>query len=550
MAFEVEHDWQASLATPRPRVGERAKTNLLLLLCTLWICLGLVGHHPWKPDEAQSISAVKHILDGGGWTVPVIAGEPNLTHPPLYYLTAAGSAALFSPWLEMHDAARLVTGLWMALTLLMVGMTGREMWGVGEGRQTAFIFLGSIGLVYSAHLLTPEVAGLAGYAMTFHGLALARRRPWRAAPLIGSGFGIAFLGTGLLPVTILLLTALLLLLFPNWRRTSYLASLGTGLVIALAWFAAWLIPLWQQAPELLHAWLHTGNHALDNDNLMYFVKTLTWFAWPALPLAAWSLWHFRRHLWQRPQFQLCVMLLLVMLLMLGLGAKSRDILAMPLLLPLAVMGAAAVEELRRGAASALDWFGIMLFGTLAFLVWLGWFAMMTGFPPKLAERMHELSQAYVPQFGWLAFLAALALTLTWLFVVLKAKRSNRAAVTDWAVGITMAWGLLMTLWLPWLDAAKGYHLMFADMAKHLPAEYSCVATRGVGSHQRALLHYYLDIRSRPYAAMQRQECDLYLLQDERRPKFDRPGPEWQLLWQGHRPSDRHERFHLYRHAPA
>lgn len=550
MAFEVEHDWQASLATPRPRVGERAKTNLLLLLCVLWIGLGLVGHQPWKPDEAHSISAVKHILAGGSWVVPVVAGEPDLSSPPLYYLSAAGSAALFSPWLPMHDAARLASGLWLALTLLMVGMTGREMWGMGEGRQTVFLFLGSIGLIYSAHLLTPEVAGLAGYAMTFYGLALSRRRPWRAAPLIGSGLGIAFLGSGLLPVKILLLTALLLLLFPNWRRKSYLVSLGTGLLFSLPWFAAWLVPLWQQAPELLRAWLHAGKHALDNDSLVYFAKTLTWFTWPALPLAAWSLWHFRRHLWQRPQFQLAVVLLLVMLLMLGLGAKSRDILALPLLLPLAVMGAAAVEELKRGAASALDWFGIMLFGTLAFLVWLGWFAMMTGFPAKLAERMRVLSEAYVPSFDWPMFLAALGLTLIWLFAVLKAKRSNRAAVTDWAVGITMVWGLLMTLWLPWLDAAKGYHLMFADMAKQLPTEYACLATRGVGGHQRALLHYYLDIRSRPYPAMQRLECDLYLLQDERKPKLDRPGTEWQLIWQGRRPSDRHERFYLYRYQPG
>lgn len=551
MAFEVEHDWQASLATPKPSIGERAKTNLLLLLCALWITLGLVGHHPWKPDEAQTISAVKHLLDGGNWVVPEIAGTPTLKQPPLYYLSAAGSAYLFSPWLPMHDAARLATGVWMALTLLMVGMTGREMWGRGEGRQTTFIFLGSIGLIYSAHILTPEVAGLAGYAMAFYGLALARRRPWRSAPLIGSGLGIAFLGSGLLAVTILLITALLLpLLFPNWRRRSYLTSLATGLLIAVPWFAAWLYPLWQQAPDLLLDWLRAGKHVLDDANLAYFSKTLTWFTWPALPLAAWSLWHYRQNLLQRPQFQLGLTFLLVTLLMLGLGSQSRDILALPLLLPLAVMGSAAVDELRRGTASALDWFGVMLFGFLGFLVWLGWFAMMTGLPAKLATRMHVLSEAYLPRFDWIAFIVAAGLTLAWILAVFKAKRSNRAAVTDWAVGITMAWGLLMTLWLPWLDAAKGYQLMFADMQRALPAQYACVTSRGMGEHQRALLHYYLNIRSQPFESMQRMGCDLYLVQDDKKPKLNKPGPEWKLLWRGKRPSDRHERFFLYQYQPA
>jgi 4-amino-4-deoxy-L-arabinose transferase-like glycosyltransferase len=549
--FEVEHDWQASLATPRPSIGENAKTRLLLLLCILWVGLGLVGHHPWKPDEAQVISAATHLLDGGNWAILSIAGVPTLENPPLYHLSAAAAGWLFSPWLNLHDAARLATGLWMSLTLLMVGMTGREMWGMGEGRQTTFIFLGSIGLIYSAHILTPEVAGLAGCAMTFYGMALARRRPWRAAPLIGSGLGIAFLATGLLVPQIMLATAVLLpTLFSNWRRKSYLASLATGLVIAVPWFGIWLFAAWQQSPYLLQAWLLSGRHVFDNNSLAYFVKTLSWFAWPALPLAAWSLWHYRSHLLQRPQFQLVLTLLLVMLLMLGMGAESRDVHALPLLLPLAVMGSAAIDQLRRGAASALDWFGIMMFGFFGFLIWLGWFAMMSGMPARLAARMHKLSEAYLPQFNWMAFAAAAAITLVWLLVVFKAnKRSNRAVVTDWAVGITMIWGLLMTLWLPWLDATKSYQGVFSNLKKSLPTNYSCVTSRGLGEFQNALLDYYANLRTQPFETVQRLDCDLYLIQDEKKRSLGEPGSEWKLIWKGNRPSDRRERYRLYQYAP-
>lgn len=547
MPFEVEHDWQASLSTPKPSIGERAKTRLLLLLCFLWLSLGLIGHHPWKPAEAQAISAVMHLLEGGNWAIPSVAGNPTLENPPLYYLSAAASAKLLSPWLlPMHDAARLATGVWMALTLLLVGMTGREMWGMGAGRQTTFIFLGSIGLFFSAHLLHPEVAGLTGYAMAFYGLALARRRPWRAAPLIGSGIGIAFLTSGLLAAGILISTALLLpLLFVNWRGKAYLTSMSLGLLIAIPWGLAWLIPLWQHAPEMLASWLRSGKHVLDNDSLLYFPNLLLWFAWPALPLAAWSLWYFRKHLLQRPQFQLALLFLSVTLLLLGLGADDRDILALPLLLPLAVMGGAAVEELRRGTASAINWFGIMLFGTLGFLIWLGWSAMTSGIPERLARRMHVLSEAYVPQFEWLPFLAAAAITATWLGVVFGAKRSNRAAVTDWAIGITMVWGLLVMLWMPWLDATKSYQSVFVSLKHSLPAEHGCINGRNLGEFQRALLDYYADIHTRRFVPSRGLECDFYLVQDERKPRIQSPGPGWQIIWQGHRPSDRRERFRLY-----
>ena len=546
MAFEFEHDWQASLATPKPSIGESAKTNLLLLLCFIWLAVGLIGHHPWKPDEGQTVSAVKHLLEGGDWLVPFVAGLPSLEYPPLYYLSAAFSAKLFASWLPLHDGARLITGVWMALTLLMVGMSGREMWGKGGGRQTTFIFLSSIGLFFSAHLLSPEVAGLTGYAMAFYGLALTRRRPWRAAPLIGSGIGIAFLSVGLIAVAIILVTAILLpLLFRSWRIRPYLASLPTGLVIALPWMALWLVPMMQSSPDVLQNWLLSERHAFDHDNVLYFGQLLLWFSWPALPLAAWSLWHFRSHLLQRPQIQLTLVFFTVALILLGRNSESRDVLALPLLLPLAIMGGAAIDKLWRGAASALDWFGIMLFGMFGFLIWLGWFAMMSGMPARLAARMHKLSEAYVPHFDWLAFIAAIVITVVWMVTVFHNKRSNRAAVTDWAIGITMVWGLLMTLWLPWLDSAKSYDSVYAGMQKALPADFACVTSRNVGEFQLSMLHYYTGIKAQRFENVQRLDCDLYLIQDERRREKIEAGPEWELIWKGKRPSDRRESFRLY-----
>jgi 4-amino-4-deoxy-L-arabinose transferase-like glycosyltransferase len=550
MPFEVQHDWQASLATPRPLIGERAKTRLLLLLCFLWITLGLIGHAPWKPDEPQTISIVKHMLQSGNLMVPTAAGTPTFKYQPLYYLSAAAAGKLLGAWLPLHSAARLASGFWMALTLLMVGMTGREMWGTGSGRQTTLIFLGSLGLLYTAHLLTPLIAGLAGYAMALYGLALTPRRPWRGGALLGTGAGILFLSTGLLGLEIIAISAgLLPLLFHAWRKKTTLASFTISIFFVAPWITIWPLLVWHQAPELLLYWLANGPHLLDNKSLWYFVKTLSWFSWPALPLVFWSLWHYRSHLLQRPQFQLALTFFTVALLMLGFGADSRETQALPLLLPLALMGSASVDTLRRGMASALDWFSIMLFGSISFLIWLGWFAMVMGIPAKLAARMHKLSLAYIPQFDWEIFLIALGITLTWGLVVFKARRSNRAVVTDWATGITMVWGLLMTLWLPWLDAAKSYQSAMMDMRKSLPAHYACVSSLHVGESQRALLDYYLDIHAQPFELNQRIPCDLYLIQDERGQELIAPGPSWHLIWQGRRAGDRRESFRLFQYQP-
>lgn len=546
MPFDLEHDWQATFAIPKPRIGETTKIRLLLLLCALWLGFGLIGHQPWKPDEAQTVSVVKHILSSGDLVALQLAGQSAPQLAPLYYLSAAASAALFSPLLSLHDGARLISIFWMALTLLMVGLIGRELWGQGSGRQTTLVFLGSIGLIVSAHLLAPDIAGLTGYAIAFYAFSLAPRRSLRAGLLLGTGCGIAFLSRGLLPVAIITATALLLpAVSSHWRGKTYLSFLMVALIAASPWLVVWPLALWHRSPEMFQVWLTAMQPEFGRGNLWYFCRTLTWYAWPALPLAGWMLWHERRQLLTKPALPLAITFFLALLLMLGTGTDARDIRALPLLLPLAVLGSGAIDTLRRGAASALDWFGIMLFGVLGTAIWLGWSAMMTGFPAKTAERVHKLSATYIPEFSWVAFITGVILTIIWLVVVGKAKRSNRSIVTDWAVGITMGWGLLATLWLPWLDSIKSYQGLMTSLHTALPAHYECIASRSVGDAQRAFLDYYANIRVQPFEPKRPSSCDLYLIQDERNHEKIEPGQDWKLLWVGKRPSDRRESFRLY-----
>lgn len=546
MAFELEHDWQRNLATPRARIGERAKTRLLILLCTVWVCIGLLSHQPWKPDEAQSISIIHNMLKNGDFAAPVATGESVIHHPPLYYLTAAGMAKLLSPVLPMHDGARIVTGIWMALTLLLVGMSGRELWGWGAGRQTTFIFLGSAGLVVTAHLLLPQVATLAGVAMGLYALALAKRRPYRASGLLGVGIGISFLASGIPAALITLSTALLLpLAFSGWRTRSYAVVLGLAALIALPWIAVWPLWLWHSAPEALQTWWTNSMEIFSTAYHTYFLNLLTWYAWPALPLAIWGLWRYRTSLLSQREFQLLLVFFAATLFFIGFSPDNRGIYAMPLLLPLAALAGGSVETLRRGAASALDWFGLILFGILGFLIWLGWFAMMTGWPAKIEERMQFLSGVKVVEFYWPGFVVALLVTIIWLIAINNPRRSNRSAVTDWAVGMTMAWSLLMTLWLPWIDHARSYKNVMLGIQKAIPASYSCVNSHNLGDAQVALLDYYTGIRTLPVERGNRLNCDFYLVQDERRREKVQPGPEWRLIWEGKRPAERRESFRLY-----
>ena len=191
-----------------------------------------MGHDPWKPDEAYSFGLVYHILQSGDWIVPTLAGEPFMEKPPLFYLTSAFLAWLASPFLPLHDGARLATGLYVALALTFTGLAGRELYGRNQGWSAVVVLIGCLGLLVRMHQLITDAALLAGFALALYGLALASRRLVLAGVLAGTGIGIGFMSKGLIAPGIMGVLALLLpcsgLAHPRVRRVPGNCSADSG----------------------------------------------------------------------------------------------------------------------------------------------------------------------------------------------------------------------------------------------------------------------------------------------------------------------------------
>src|SRR6188768_1627175 len=83
------------------------KTTLFVVVCFAWLLPGLVGHDPWKTDEAIVFGSVMEILRGGDWLNFHIAGEPLIGGAPLFLWSAAVLAKVLGAILPLHDAARL-----------------------------------------------------------------------------------------------------------------------------------------------------------------------------------------------------------------------------------------------------------------------------------------------------------------------------------------------------------------------------------------------------------------------------------------------------------
>jgi 4-amino-4-deoxy-L-arabinose transferase-like glycosyltransferase len=519
---------------------------LLALLVLGYLLPGLVGHDPWKTDDAIGIGIVHQMLEHGRWIVPYLAGEPFLEDGPFHYWIAALAANVFGLVLAPHDGARLASGVMMAAVIAFVHLAGRELYARTEGMSAALALLGCLGLLVHAHETLAAISMLAGQALAWYGIALARRKPHRAGWLLGAGLAVAALSKGI-PAVIAPVAAALAVPFVSeaWHRREYLLSLLPALLVPLGICGGWLAAAESRAPGLALAWWQANaiRFAVPPvEALGYWAQTLLWATWPAWPLALWTLWEARRRTFEPGMRMLIAACAASFAVLLALDAP-REVYGLPLLLPLALLAGAGVPSLRRGAANALASFGVMSAGFLGAIMWLGWFAMMTGVPSRIADRFSKLEPGYVPQFSWTAFAVALAFTLAWLWLILKSERSAFRGVTFWAAGITLLWCLAMTLILPWIDYGKSYRPVAQALKKHIPAGMRCIESRGLGEAQRAVFDYHAGVVTQRLELRAESRCPLLLVQ-ARQGEPDRTGSGWKLLWEGSRPRDR-ERFRLY-----
>jgi 4-amino-4-deoxy-L-arabinose transferase-like glycosyltransferase len=523
-----------------------------------WLLPGIVGHEPWKPDEGYVFGSINEMLASGDWVVPQVGGEPFMEKPPAYHWLALATATIATPLLSLHDGARIASVLFLLLTLASVALATRWTAGPTHAPAAVLLVLACLGLPDPAHMIVPDLPQLAGCALALAGLAGQAAGRRAGGLLFGTGAGLAFLGKGLLVPGILAVTVLLLpVLFGAWRNRRLLPFLGAAVLAALPWLLLWPLAIHLRSPDLFGHWFWDNNigrfigtsvaslGAANEPGL--FWRSTPWFLFPAWLFAAVSLFRAGRNSVRGAQFQIALVFLAVAAVTLSQSGSLRTVYLLPLIPAVAMMGADAVVAPPRWLSTLLGVAGIAIALLALGLFWPVWFVLISdGQLPAWGMWLGKwLPTAFAMPWQPLAASGAVALSLAAIIGIGTLLRGGRDGLRLWLIGLTLAWGLLMTLWLPWLDEAKSYRKLFTAAAAAVPADSACVASRDLGESERALLNYYGRLTTRRLEAVGDVGCPLLLVQS-RAGKVTPAGEAWSPLWAGARPGDPNESFQLYR----
>ncbi len=523
-----------------PRLALPPAPAVLALIALAFIAPGLAGHDPWKSFDAIGIEIAHQMQLSGDWIVPRVAGEPWLEDAPLYHWIALAFGKLLGWAIPFHNAARLASGLCMVLAVYFLHRVA--------GAAAPLLLIGSTGLIVHAHEAIPDLAGLAAICAAYALLPRAHERPLLKGAAFGAALGLATLGSGwIVPAALAASVLVAHAVCAPWRSARALPFLGAAAVGAIVVAGSWPLALLQRAPELVAPWWYLATHTRGEffSNLRYFAVITSWFAWPAWPLAVWALWALREH-WREPRLLVPALAFALTFAAIVVAGPPQDVTAIALLAPLALLGAEGVALLRRGAAAALDWFGVMTFTFSAALIWLAYIALMSGVPPRIFTILMQTTPGFQLHFAVAGFALGLALALGWLYIAFYTAPSPMRGVTRWAAGVALLWGTFAALLMPWADYQKSYRNVALQLRSKIPVDAGCIAGQNLGVTQRSALSYHAGLRTLPLDRARPDACRLLLVQGRPQDERDGPSAAWTKIADIGRPGDRAERYRLYR----
>ena len=283
---------------------------IFLILVTLVVAFSFQGSRGlYESTEGRYAECARQSLEKDSLDEPLLNGEHHWTKPPLtYYVTAAGFEVLGgNAW-----GARIGLSIAFSLTVLLVGLMARDVWGKAAAPFCALVYALSPFTAGTSNALSTDVylTLFEAAAMAFFWRAIATRKS-RYILLMWMAFGAAFLTKG--PVALLPLPAMAILKIYLYQRKEKAPLLlnPLGILLFLGIGASWYVLKIMKYPDLFDYWFY--KEMIGRNLYGAFDRNGEWYKPPmvygppilfgAIPWTLFLLWKHQAIPWPRGQWR-------------------------------------------------------------------------------------------------------------------------------------------------------------------------------------------------------------------------------------------------------
>lgn len=538
--------------------AQRLPRLALWLMAAVYLLPGLIGRDPWRNADLTAYAVMLAMAEGRTpWLQPTLGMVAVDASWPAHALGALFIGALTPLGVYTPLAARLPFVMLLGLNMALIWYSTYRLARTEAAQPVAFAFGGeaapkdyaraladgallafmaTLGLLQLGHETTPELMLLTSVSLLMWALTMPARRGWVAglmamcslALMSASGAAELALACGVAAALVALRSE-----DPALAPMRWWVSAGACLALALG--------------LVLNTFRASYEWPEDLGDFWQIVRLLAWFTWPTAPLAAVTLWRWRRQGLRRHVAVPALLALLPLIQTIMVGGSDRTLL---LALPgIAVLAAFALPTLSRSGSAAVDWFSVFFCSALALAVWTIYLSFQTGWPAAPLRNAMAVAPNYTPVFNPLTLLLALGATAVWVWLVRWRTSRHRKALWKSLVlpagGVLLTWMLGMTLLLHPLDYTRSLTPWIQAMRPAL-GPVPCVLAPGMQMAYVAALEaqggWLVDARPE---AFERQDCPVLLLTEARNgqtPKVE----GWEFSSRVRRPTERYFATLLYR----
>lgn len=540
--------------TPTDRDKAPWKRVALFALFAIWLGTGWLGRDPWKPDEPIYVGILHSMLASGDWWSAHIGGYALEGETPFIHWLNAAITWLPRQFFQLHEAARIASIAWVALAAISIALAAKR-WSAGHiSFLAAIIFFGCLGLYDRAHSYVPETSLVAAIALSLYALSVLSDHGARATGLIVLSALLAFMSHGALGWILIALPMLALAFAPifSMYRVALFRSVGFSAVVVVLLTLAYA----QRAPEAFATWWQSGaGIALGERSRIApqaYVTTLLWFAWPAWPIAVWTLVLRGRGFaggWARAEIVAPTVFLISTFLLINALADQRTIYTLFFLPPLAILAAFGVDTVRRTWYAMIDWFGILVLGAASIGVFVLSLALYLKWPPNVAKWAEKFVPGFAGELPWIGYIVALLAFLIWIALVQPAHQHARRALINWTGCVTFIWVVTQALLLQPANFVSSHRALLNALNEKWPAS-GCVDAIDLPVSHIAMLDYMIGRRIEPIDEIGEATCDHLIAVRNRGDTEPVDTRGYETIFSGNRPGDRSEKIELLRRIAA
>ena len=495
--------------------------RIVVLTCLLLCFVGIVNHDLWTPDEPRVAAVSLAMSRSHNLAVPMLASEPFVEKPPLYFAVAGWFIQVLGPIFGDTGAIRLSTTFWALGILLMTYLLGRQLLAPGKAWLALGVMATMEGFFENARWIRVDAA------LSFFVIAAIwalvevyfKQRRWLAV-LAGIFAAGAFLSKG--PIGLVMIAAAWIVMFVQALFLGGEQGLGIrikgvgkrflsigivphllAVVVLLALVAPWVYLIHKSGKGIWQEWFWDNQvgrmmgTAQDlshiRRNPFYYVTTLLLYSLPWTPLLIPWFWDKLQKLFKRQPLRPLELFLsgwsVVGIAILTSSATKRSIYIWPMMPVFALIVADQLINHKDKWLPVYARAWQILMAVVLFV--LGGLPLLGKLIPALADIVPPRSGAVLLTFSGLHSVALLLGGILLYMYVATRGREFRPTAMIFSTALFM--GGVCLLAQPALDREKSMREGLLAFVDAIPIEErSNVASFGFNETMRAIFYYYAD----------------------------------------------------------